>query len=484
MKKHFLINVPNTDFLLRLWNSSTIMTWLSYLTKSANILLILPLILKKFEAEEIAVWYLFATILAMSGLADLGFRNTFVRLIAHAMGGVKDIMSYVNGRIDGAEISPNWQLVEKLFSAMKIIYKYITILVFFILLFFGTLAMIKPIKDAGNSVLIWYAWGIIIIGISAEFYGKIYVNYLEGLFKIALVRRYETFFKIGSIISNLLVLKYSPSILNLALINSLWMIINLYRNKYLANKVYNKQLKYFTSSPLEKDFFFKIWSPAWRGGISGLMSNGLTNLTSIIYAQVGDSALVASYTVALRLITEIRNVSNAPLYSKIPLLSRLRANGDLNKLKHIAQNGMRIAHYVFICGVIVIALFFEDFITLFNSNIHFVEPKFWLLLSLAFYIHRYGAMHMQVYLTTNHVITHIADGVSGSIFILTSIILLNRIGLYSIPIGMIIGYLGFYSWYSAYHSLKSLNSSFFKYELSVSIFPILAFFMYCIISLI
>jgi len=87
-------------------------------------------------------------------------------------------------------------------------------------------------------------------------------------------------------------------------------------------------------------------------------------------------------------------------------------------------------------------------------------------------------MHMQLYLTTNHVISHIADGISGLIFCVVGFLLVNYLGIYAIPIGMLAGYLGFYAWFAAYHSLKSLSVGFFVFEKKAMLFPFMFFILF------
>ncbi|WP_153798946.1 hypothetical protein [Foetidibacter luteolus] len=467
----------------RAWNSPTIMTWMSYFTKSANLLLILPLILKRFALPEVAIWYLFAAILSMSSLADFGFRNTFIRLFALAFGGARDIGVFTKDS-EKSDGTVNWHLIERLYSSMGRIYIYSTLAFFGLLLALGSYSLVKPISESAHQAQAWAAWLIILVGIVADFYGKVFTNYLEGMYQIALVRRIETLFKIGSIGSSFLVLLFAPSLLNLTIAHSSWMVINVFRNRFLARHIYDGKLKLFKPQPFEKNFFKKIWQPAWRSGISGLMSNGLTNLTGIIYAQLGNTASVASYMIALRVITEIRNVSNAPFYSKIPLMAKLRAEGNYDRLIQVAQRGMKMTHIVFTTGVLFVGLFFGYFISLLKTDTQFVEPKLWLLMSVAFYVQRYGAMHMQLYNTTNHIIGHIADTIAGGLFIITSLLLVKQLQLFAIPVGMLVGYLGFYAWFAAYFSLKSLNISLIKFEYKVSVIPAVLFLLYSVVRLI
>ena len=69
--------------LLFLWESPTLMTWGSFLTRSLSAVLILPMVLRNFPKEEITLWFMFAQIISLQLLVDMGFTPTFSRLIAH-----------------------------------------------------------------------------------------------------------------------------------------------------------------------------------------------------------------------------------------------------------------------------------------------------------------------------------------------------------------------------------------------------------------
>lgn len=466
----------------RIYHSPTAMTWSSHVARSGNLILILPLILAKLNTADVALWYFFSTILVLSNLADFGFRGTFIRLIAFAFGGAKKIkvFRFSSGK-EGGEV--NWDLIEQLVSIMKRIYIFLSVILFILLLTIGSFFLIKPVSYSIHPSESWAAWGILALAISASFFGKIYTNYLEGLFEISLVKRVETVAKLCSLLTSFLILAFYPSLFNLVLNQSVWLILNRLRDYILARRVQNGKLREFKVKPFDKQLFSEVWAPAWRSGVSGLMSNGLTNFTGILYAQIGNPSMVAAYMIALRIVSEIRNVSSAPFYSKIPLISKLRAESNYDKLIKVVKRGMFLSHITFVVGTILAGLFFDYFIGYFTNDIQFVETELWLLLCMAFYVHRYGAFHMQLYLTTNHVIAHIADFVAGILFILSTLVLIDRLQLYAVPIGMLIGYLGFYSWYAAYHSLKSIRMGFFRFEFKVSFVPFLIFVAYMLVKL-
>lgn len=459
--------------------SSTFNTWLSYSTKALSLFIVLPLILKKFTSGEVALWYLFSSVIALQGLADMGFKHTFVRFISFAMGGAKDINVYNSSKHPYESSGPNWDLISKIYSNMKKVYVWLTLLFFLLLISMGSLAMIKPVMVLSNPHEGWLCWGVIILVSCFKFYGTIFSNFLEGLNQVSLVKRWEAITSIFSIITSILFLILFDSLFALVLANQTWVLVNVLKDSQLCRKVENGAfLKLRLDSQFDKEFFRKIWQPAWRGGLSGFMSNGLNNITSILYAQIGSTTNIASYLLALRLMAQVKEVSMAPFYSKIPYLAKLRSQGRSSELVKVAQKGMFLSNIVFVIGSIIIGVLAEYFLGIIGSEVNFVEPQLWVLITIAYFIHRYGAMHIQLYNTTNHIIAHIADGVSGMIYIITVLMLINKYELYAIPVGMIAGYLGFYSWYAASFSLRSLETSFFKFEKKSLLIPLLIFLIY------
>jgi len=101
-------------------------------------------------------------------------------------------------------------------------------------------------------------------------------------------------------------------------------------------------------------------------------------------------------------------------------------------------------------------------------------------MGLAFFVERYGAMHLQLYSTTNHIIWHIANGIAGSIYILISLLLFKLVDVYAFPLGLISGYLGFYSWYSAIYSYRAFKLNFINFERHTVLAPLCIMICYLI----
>ena len=83
-------------------------------------------------------------------------------------------------------------------------------------------------------------------------------------------------------------------------------------------------------------------------------------------------------------------------------------------------------------------------------------------------------MHLQLYSVTNHIVWHIANGVSGLLMIGLSLVLFPALGLLALPLGMLVAYAGFYCIYCFGKSSKSFEFTLFSFERGVSLLPALA----------
>ncbi len=469
---------------LKAFNSATLMTWLNFSTKILSTVLVLPLILKNFIASEISLWYLFSSIIVIQLLCDFGFNSSFVRVFSYGLGGVKKDELRIINKKNAISFTPDYHTIELAWYAMKYVYSRLSIAVFILYVLFGTYMLYKPINNLPNPIIGYYCWSIIVFSSIFQFYGNIYYNYLEGMNKIALVNRWGSIFSLLTILSSFLVLIFHGSLLSLVIVIQSWSFVNIIRNRYLSRKIEKGLLKKFINPVIDKDVLSSIWNSAWRSAIGVIMSNVVIQASGLIFAQIGNVSDVASYLFSFRLISTVSSFSLAPFYSKIPNLSRLRAEGKIDEMIIYAQKGMRLTYFSFLLGFISIGFSADFLLKLIGSHAHFASPLLWILMGLGFFIERYGAMHIQVYSTTNHIIWHIANGVTGTLYLILSFGLIKYIGVYAFPLAMIVSYLSFYSWYSASNSYKSIGVSFFAFESKAVLVPALILLAYIILKLI
>jgi O-antigen/teichoic acid export membrane protein len=473
----------------RVWNSPTFMTWGSFLARTSTLLVVTPLVLNRLSASEISLWYLFSTLISLQVLADIGFTPTFARIIAYAMGGadlssLNEYRSPTGGQTGGQTVgSPNWQTVEAICTTMRAINVRLMIASVVLLASLGTAALLKPVAELPNPATAWACWGIILLACAVNFYGSIYSSYLQGINQIAVLRRWEILTSLGAVISSFLALILGTGLVGLVVSSQLWVVLNVIRNRWLCTTVEQGHFAHFRSARIHPQVFQPAWSSAWRSGLGHFMNYGLMQASGLVYAQTASTAGIASYLFAQRLLQVVSMFAQAPFYSKLPTLARLRAEGKISEQIVIAQKGMRLSYWTYAVGFISIGLLAEPMLKLIGSNAAFVNPLLWLIMGVGMFVERYGAMHIHLYSTTNHIIWHIANGVAGVIYLATALVLFPIVGVYAFPIAVLAGYLGFYAWYAARHSYRAFGLKFWRFERMTLLPPATVVLLYCGITL-
>ena len=461
--------------LVEFWNSPTIMTFGSFLANALKLIVVLPLVLTRFNIEDITVWYIFATIISLQHLVDIGFSPTFSRVIAYAMVGASanNISDYRKITPKTSNRMPNWKAIEDICAAMRKVYVILTLILIAFLLIVGTASLIRPISENPNPSGAWIAWGIILLTSTVVLRGNSYRAFLTGTNHIAVLRRWEIYSAIGAALSSIAVLTAGGGLISLVCCQQIWVIINILRNRYLSNRVEDGRFKLFRTIKTNKHIIRVVWPNAWRSSLGIIMSYGVVHASGLIYAQLEATSRVATYLIGLRLIQALSSFSQAPFYSKLPILASLRADGAVSDQIAIAKRGMALSYWTFALGFVFLGIFGAPSLKIIGSHADFPDSALWALLGLAMFSERYGAMHIQLYSTTNHIIWHIANGITGAIYLLSSIILYPSVGVYAFPIGMIFGYTFFYCWYSASHSYSAFGLKFWQFEKSTFIAPLL-----------
>ena len=447
------------------------MSWGSYATRTFNIVLVLPLILTRFEAPEIALWYLLKSLFDLTTLADFGFSATYIRII-----------SYSNSRLHQKNtevIFPNSEIeaqnAHAINSTMNVVYGRIALITTAILIVLGTLLLRRPISQTSLPNQSWIAWIVVIFTSVFTVFGSKFATALQGLDEIALLKRYETALSIAEILSLFTVLMLGGGLLGLVIVSQSWRLVYVFTNYRLCKNIRAGEYSRLTPWKLDQNVFQIIWPSAWRSGLGRLMSYGLTQASGLIYAQIGTSGNLATYLLSLRLMQTVSDFSQAPFYSKLPKMANLYAQKKYNDEVLLAKRGMSIAYWTFVTGFVGLGLLGEPLLRLIKSNASFASPTLWVLLGIGFLAERYGAMHIQLYSSTNRIIWHIANGFTGGIYIVSSILLLSSYGVIAFPLAYIIGNVGFYSWFSASFSYRTFKMGFWDFESKTLLIPLVLF---------
>jgi hypothetical protein len=354
---------------------------------------------------------------------------------------------------------------------MRYIYRRLGLLYLLLLTVVGSAVLARPIGLSPDPASAWLAWAVVV----ATGYVNLRTNYLavllQGLNEIALVRRWEALTSLGSVLTGFVVLLLGGKLLVFVAAVQAWSLVAALRNRWLCQQVADRRFKHLPRAHKDPGMLAALWPATWRSGVGVLMSFGLIQATGLVNAQFATAANSASYMLCLRIMQLISSFSCAPFYSKLPLLPRLRAEGNIKGLLEVAANGMRKSLWTYSLGFAAAGLIGPVILARIRSNVEFPQPAFWVILGAMFFVERYAAMHLHLYSTTNHIITHIANGVTGVLVIISTLLLLPVLGLMALPTGLLVGYVGFYSWYPVRYAYREFKMRFVAFELRNSLGP-------------
>ena len=458
----------------RVWHSPTLTTWGSIFVRLASVVVVLPLVLTRYNAPEVAVWQLFSVLFSLALLFDFGFAPTFARLLAYARGGATlDEMARPTApfRVAVANMGADGSAAA-VFAAQRWLYLRLGMAAALVFGLLGSWALMRPIAHTANPTEAWYAWVLVLCTMAVGFWGNGFGAALQGMDHIAALRRWEIGCGLAQVASSAVVLLAGGGLVELVASYQIWVVFNAVRNRMLMKRLCPQLM----AAPVRADraVLQVLWPATWRSGVGVLMSQGIVQASGVVFSQVGDPALVAAYLLALRVMTVVSQFSAAPFYSKLPQLAKLQMSQQRPAQMALAKRGMRLAHWTFVLGVGLIAITAQPLLDLIGSRTAFVSQLVWALMCLAYFAERFGAMHLQLYSVTNHIVWHIANSVTGLLMIGLTLALFPALGLVALPVGMLVAYAGFYCIYSFGKSSKSFEFTLYSFERGVSLLPALA----------
>jgi hypothetical protein len=89
------------------------------------------------------------------------------------------------------------------------------------------------------------------------------------------------------------------------------------------------------------------------------------------------------------------------------------------------------------------------------SKIISIDINLWLFQTVAYIIHRYGAMYVQLYRTSRLTLSLIADGVFEIIFLTVKLSFVGKYKLYKTPKEKRSSYLSICAWYNRFFSITT-----------------------------
>lgn len=438
--------------------------------------MVLPIALSRLSSAEVSVWLLFSSIASLQLLIDFGFSATFSREIAYGFAGGSTLATTQAPRAGSPDTrAPDWAAILRTMVAMRWLYRRLGLATLALLAVLGTLAVAGPIGRIEAPANGWIGWVVVVASTACAVVGNASSMLLVGANRVALVKRWEATNGLLFIPLQLGALLAGTGLLGLVIVAQLGALSQVAINWRLARRVTSGH-SHATLSKVETRVVLQgLWPAAWRTAVGTITSIGVNQGMAIAMANVLVAGEAAGVQLALRLLQILSQFSQVPFYTKIPVFNRLRAMCADEDLMALAARSIRTSLAVFVLLAIAIDLAIRPVLGLFHSRTDFPSRMFWSLLVLACLFERIGAMHVQLLMTSNRMIAHVANLVTAVIWVGVVLAFWSRAGALALPLGMLMAYAGFYAPWASYMSRARMGrEGGLAFELRTSLAPILA----------
>lgn len=453
--------------------SPTLTTWGNLSVRALELMVVLPLGFRHLTSADSAIWLLIFSIPRVFQLLELGFGITVVRAVAQSRHPSSSGLPVADFTVDRA-----WPVIRWTYLRLSFLVGSLTLML-------GSMALVVPISRSGSPEDAWLAWLLAVLGSSVATYSLGYANFLLGLEEVARVRWWDSFGVAVGTVLTLVAIQTEAGLPSLVGARAVGIVATAFALRGLLqsrNRVMSRGP--LAAGSISVRDLAPLWPATWRSVLGVLMSVGILEAGGVVYAQFAGPAETTAYLFATRLLQGLVLFANAPFYSWLPSYARLYSEGRLGELVALAAIGMRRTLWFFALGYGALAVVGPAFFSWIGTQTPFPDAALWGLLGFSFFVERIGALHLQLYSTTNDIRWHTASGIYGSVVLVTTALLAPRLGVYSIPAGWLGGSCGFYLWYCAALSYRRFSLRFWDFERHTSLAPFAFVLIVCITLLV
>lgn len=441
-------------------NNATLMSWSAYFVQFGSGLLVLPLILTKYDQTDQAFWFLIGTIRGFAYLAETGLGFIIIRAVSYFFSGMKKLpknLQEFDATDNDQNQPPNFVGLSNLLSTIKVIYIFLSTIVLILVSTLG-IATVRNLFDiAGNPPHLW--WSYIFVALSTVLYMETikWQNYMNGLNFVAKVYRFGTFTGILriTVFSVMLFMDLGIEYLSFYILLDTvwtWMYYRWFVNNWLK-KNYKKcgEVKFF------KDIFLSIWPITWKTGITQWGEYFLSNGTSILAAQMQNVGLMTSFLFTKRVFELVRRTSEAPFYTHIPIIYRLMAVKDYSQLRKKASVYIFFSMVLLIGTTLILGLFGNHILGFVGIDTTFIPTVLFIVFTTTLLIEVHAGFHANIYMSTNHIPYMFPMLISGGVLMGVGYFILEPYGLLGLLLAHQVIWLVFMGWYQVRISLNLLT---------------------------
>ena len=399
------------------------------MVQSLSLFAVTPLLLTRFDETEITAWYLFASLNFFGTTLSQRLGLTFSRMFSFAMGGASNLAPIKGKRVQENGGQPNWIAFERAYGTIGSLNLGISWVNVLIALAMGLYGLNNILEGYDAVRRIWMAFGVMQLIAFFVFIFQRYQIALRGMNYVALSNRWQMLFSILSICVGCVALYLGADILILVVVMQSIVILGLLRDRFFLGRVEGGRVLKLKAYAFDREVFVWAWPPVWKGFVAQFGVLGGAQLTTVLYAGVGAKADVASYLFATRMMAMLHEVGHAPMSSVQPLMSKLRAAGDIPRLRSLFRKRMGISLSLIALGILASGLLLPFLMAYIGSSIAFIPLELWLLFGGLSLVVRFNSYCGSVAAVGNEIICYWQSAIAAIIASISMLLVGNQVGM-------------------------------------------------------
>lgn len=455
--------------LHRLARSPSMATWASFLARALSIFALAPLMLATLTPLEAALWFLLITLQGMQLLFETSIGAGFIRAIGYALGGARQVRDL--RQVEAGDCSPNMALFSAVWGTMGLTYLGVaaaTGLLIGGLALWSAPALLAQggLGQAGTLAVLIFVAGAVM----RAYIGR-HISFLFAAGRIPLLRWTEAGYWSLAFLCTVLALWSGAGLLGVVLAYQVPLALGLVWTVHITRRDQADRPGFDANKGFDSDILAQLWPAFWRSGLGVGAFLLVTQGAGLYYARIGEPADVAAYLFAMSLMRPMMQFAQVPFFTKLPRLAELQASGARAEQIQIAQQAMRLSLWLLALMVLGIAAALWG-MQAFDLSETQVPALLWAVIGLAACAERVGAMHLQLYSTTNHILWHWANGGTSVLFVGLAMLSFEQLGVLAFPMAHLLATAVFYVPFSMIWSYRAFGLPWPGFELRVSVIPL------------
>ncbi len=317
----------------------------------ANILL-LPLLLKRFSPQDLALWWVFVALGAVANLADFGFGQAISRVYSYLWAGAEDFDTE-GLRAPPVNSSPNYSRIRQFNATVRYFYFRISLVAIALLAIGGTPFVVRLVQPPANPHWIWLCWAAFVLATGYSLGTSHWMLACQGINRVRDLQASYFWSGLSFVASASLMLLFGWKLETMVVATA----IRAWVGRQFCYRAYRQAVPTDEQKRPQVDFSMlkRLWPNARKFSVLSVGAYLIANGTTLICSQFLGAEATASFGLTAQVGNFIAAFSTLWLAVKWPQITMLRTQGRLEEMAIIFARRLACTMVtIAICSVLLV----------------------------------------------------------------------------------------------------------------------------------